>query len=449
MKVKASEIEFLVAEGLRKIIQKAKLNEKAPPGDEDKVMALKKSFRQQHPEWSEDRVKAAAFATAWKQHGTEESVYEMETPAATAQTPAGGQQRMAMMDKRAATGQAALKTTPQDLEKEVDAAFKKFGMVEEADTSATSQQYAKMMQFLKQRLPGVPDADLQKAVSAHIAKQSMQQTMNAHSAAQQAAGQPALVEGEGPTKITVSEFRNMIRKSLKEYLAEAFGIGGEDGPTGGFESEKLEGKKETSGTFGDGGQKEGPLSENIEISSADLKEEIKAALKEMQLSFEDDEEVVKEASAVEDEMQEEAVEEAAVRLEEGSLWGYKLVDVASGASILVKEEAEFPSLARAFGWEGSLIAEAEAFLDENVNKVFADPGYFERLNEGKKKPSAGLTKKEKSAVVKKAKAGKDIGKKGKGFKKVEKKAKESGAEDPKAVAAAAMWKAKAAKKKEE
>ena len=57
-----------------------------------------------------------------------------------------------------------------------------------------------------------------------------------------------------------------------------------------------------------------------------------------------------------------------------------------------------------------------------------------------KKPSAGLTKKEKSATVKKAKAGKDIGKAGKGFAKVEKAAKKGGAKDPKAVAAAAMWK---------
>lgn len=61
------------------------------------------------------------------------------------------------------------------------------------------------------------------------------------------------------------------------------------------------------------------------------------------------------------------------------------------------------------------------------------------LEAKKKKPSAGLSKKEKSAVVKKAKAGKDIGKKGKGFKDVVAKAKKSGAEDPEAVAAAAMW----------
>lgn len=61
------------------------------------------------------------------------------------------------------------------------------------------------------------------------------------------------------------------------------------------------------------------------------------------------------------------------------------------------------------------------------------------------KPSAGMTKKEKSAVVKKAKAGGDIGKKGKGFEKVEKAAKAGGAKDPKAVAAAAMWKQQAKK----
>lgn len=56
------------------------------------------------------------------------------------------------------------------------------------------------------------------------------------------------------------------------------------------------------------------------------------------------------------------------------------------------------------------------------------------------KPSAGLSKEKKSDVVKAAKAGKDIGKKGKGFEKVEKAAEKSGAKDPKAVAAAAMWK---------
>lgn len=64
--------------------------------------------------------------------------------------------------------------------------------------------------------------------------------------------------------------------------------------------------------------------------------------------------------------------------------------------------------------------------------------YEEEMSE--EKPSAGLSKEKKSEVVKKAKKGGDIGKKGKGFKKIEAKAKESGADDPKAVAAAAMWK---------
>ena len=63
--------------------------------------------------------------------------------------------------------------------------------------------------------------------------------------------------------------------------------------------------------------------------------------------------------------------------------------------------------------------------------------------EADSKPSAGMSKAEKSAVVKKAKAGKDIGKPGKGFAKVEKAAKAGGAKDPKAVAAAAMWKQQA------
>lgn len=68
---------------------------------------------------------------------------------------------------------------------------------------------------------------------------------------------------------------------------------------------------------------------------------------------------------------------------------------------------------------------------------------LEDLMEAKKKPSAGLSKAQKSTIAKKATAGKDIGKKGKGFAAIEKKAKESGADNPKAVAAAAMWKSAA------
>jgi hypothetical protein len=53
-------------------------------------------------------------------------------------------------------------------------------------------------------------------------------------------------------------------------------------------------------------------------------------------------------------------------------------------------------------------------------------------------PSAGLSKAKKSAVVKDAKAGKDIGKPGKGFDKLAKKA--GGGEKGEKIAAAAMWK---------
>jgi hypothetical protein len=68
--------------------------------------------------------------------------------------------------------------------------------------------------------------------------------------------------------------------------------------------------------------------------------------------------------------------------------------------------------------------------------------YEEEMKGGtkKKKPSSGLSKEKKSEIVKKAKKGEDIGKKGKGFEKIVKKAKESGAKDPEAVAGSVMWK---------
>ena len=74
---------------------------------------------------------------------------------------------------------------------------------------------------------------------------------------------------------------------------------------------------------------------------------------------------------------------------------------------------------------------------------------MEELLEAKKKPSAGLSKKQKSAISKKAKAGKDIGKKGKGFEKIASKAAEKygSKERGQAVAAAAMWKSAAKKAK--
>jgi hypothetical protein len=61
---------------------------------------------------------------------------------------------------------------------------------------------------------------------------------------------------------------------------------------------------------------------------------------------------------------------------------------------------------------------------------------------GEDKPSAGLSKKQKSAAAKKAQAGDDIGKKGKEFDKIAaKSAKKYGSKEAgERVAAAAMWK---------
>jgi len=79
--------------------------------------------------------------------------------------------------------------------------------------------------------------------------------------------------------------------------------------------------------------------------------------------------------------------------------------------------------------------------DADASEFIADRlayhlGIDESLKEGK--PSAGLSAAKKSAVVKKAKAGGDIGKPGKSFDKVAKSA--GGGEKGEKIAAAAMWK---------
>lgn len=90
------------------------------------------------------------------------------------------------------------------------------------------------------------------------------------------------------------------------------------------------------------------------------------------------------------------------------------------------------------GFKKVLMHVSEPEKSEWIAKFNTD---FGSLTE-KKKPSAGLTKKQKSAVAKKAHAGKDIGKKGPGFEKVAKAAekKYGSKEAGEKVAAAAMWK---------
>lgn len=83
--------------------------------------------------------------------------------------------------------------------------------------------------------------------------------------------------------------------------------------------------------------------------------------------------------------------------------------------------------------------------NRNINVNDTNNWLKESLGEvkkAKKKPFAGLSKEQKSAVAKKARAGGDIGKKGKGFEDVAAKAaKQYGSEEAgKRVAAAAMWK---------
>jgi hypothetical protein len=89
--------------------------------------------------------------------------------------------------------------------------------------------------------------------------------------------------------------------------------------------------------------------------------------------------------------------------------------------------------------------------EEDVMISKRDPQYQEKITTAKKqnktietyeekKPSAGLSKEKKSEVVKKAKKGGDIDKKGKGFEKVVDKTKKSGAKNPEAVATTQMSK---------
>ena len=78
---------------------------------------------------------------------------------------------------------------------------------------------------------------------------------------------------------------------------------------------------------------------------------------------------------------------------------------------------------------------------EELHEFIGEVGYDYEMEDKvfeKKKPSTGLSKEKKSAVVKKAQAGKDIGKKGKGFEKVAQAA--GGGEKGQKIAAAAMWK---------
>jgi hypothetical protein len=95
------------------------------------------------------------------------------------------------------------------------------------------------------------------------------------------------------------------------------------------------------------------------------------------------------------------------------------------------------------GWVSSYITLASDYLHSvaeymagQSEEMSQEPGPGFNMMEAK--PSAGLSKKEKSSVAKKAHAGKDIGKKGKGFEKIAQAAGRG--EKGQKIAAAAMWK---------
>lgn len=123
-------------------------------------------------------------------------------------------------------------------------------------------------------------------------------------------------------------------------------------------------------------------------------------------------------------------------------WGMKdseKFDNRDGAPAKPKKEKAVDETYGQGVYEGKKKAKPD-FLDmdkdgnkkETMKKAVADKKVDEAA------PSAGLSKAKKSAVVKDAKAGKDIGKPGKSFDKVA--AKAGGGEKGKKIAAAAMWK---------
>jgi len=130
---------------------------------------------------------------------------------------------------------------------------------------------------------------------------------------------------------------------------------------------------------------------------------------------------------------------------EASMAKNEIRDMISNASkidTMVGEEDNLP------GWVSAYISLAADYMHSVAEYLGGEsaqmqqepaaptPGYA--MYEANKKPSAGLTNKQKSAVAKKAHAGKDIGKKGPGFEKVAKAA--GGGEKGQKIAAAAMWK---------
>lgn len=85
MKIKKSQLAEVIKQVAREAIQQREyeqvLNEVSPPGkkSERMIQHVKKSLRDTHPDWSDDKIASVAIATAWKHHN-KESVDEIGEP---------------------------------------------------------------------------------------------------------------------------------------------------------------------------------------------------------------------------------------------------------------------------------------------------------------------------------------------------------------------------------
>ena len=115
------------------------------------------------------------------------------------------------------------------------------------------------------------------------------------------------------------------------------------------------------------------------------------------------------------------------------------LDALAKTAMEMYEEKQFEELKR----EAESLEKLRDAKMSKAKAIASKYGLEVQEEEKKKKPSASMTKKEKSNTVKQARAGKDLGNKGKGFEKVAKAA--GGGEKGKKIATAQMWKQQAKK----
>lgn len=215
-------------------------------------------------------------------------------------------------------------------------------------------------------------------------------------------------------KLKISELKAMLKEGLAPYLQnpnsravlkEAFGVSGENAKTGGFNK-----GPSSSGTFGDGGKEAGPIktSELTEAINEVLEEVLNMVGKDGKIhvwpdpdkmtpedkaNFERETGKKPEQFTTKDSGSSNAGAAVAtpaspapakkwgtprnVQLQEGKFgFGYQLMETETKALSVVVEDHDQIALAKDLGWDGHMVSEAFLFLENNVGKVFKDPGYF-------------------------------------------------------------------------